>query len=142
MSFADPIVPRLVYTSYPLDTGASQDLAALLNVFFAELFTGGTGTVSVEVSMEGGYSYSIQPQLPRIALPVCLLPPTEAVVVSDPAPSFAAEIAGVVDQWISQQQPTTSGSAQVNFDLKVFGQSEKQPLVVVDDLFHNVPAAR
>ncbi len=142
VSFADPIVPRLVYPSYPLDTGASQDLAALLNVFFAGLFTGGTGTVSVEVSMEGGYSYAIQPQLPRIALPVCLVPPTEAVVVSNPAPAFATEIAGVVDQWISQQQPTTSGSPQVNFDLKVFGQSEKQPLVVVDDLFHNVPAAR
>jgi hypothetical protein len=92
--------------------------------------------------MEGGYSYAIQPQLPRIALPVCLLPPTEAVVVSDPAPAFAAELAGVVDQWITLQKPTTGGSAQVNFDLKVFGQREKQPLVVVDDLFHNVPAAK
>jgi hypothetical protein len=47
-----------------------------------------------------------------------------------------------VDQWITLQKPTTGGSAQVNFDLKVFGQSEKQPLVVVDDLFHNVPAAK
>src|SRR6185312_14137387 len=103
------------------------------------LFTGGTGAVSVEVSMEAGYSYAIQPQLPRIALPVCLLPPTEAAVVSAPAPAFAAEIAGVVDQWITQQQPTTSGSAQLNFDLKVFGQSEKQPLLAVGDLFHNVP---
>jgi hypothetical protein len=139
VSFADPVVPRLVYPSYPLDTGASQDLATLLNAFFAGLFTGGTGAVSVEVSMEAGYSYGIQPQLPRIALPVCLLPPTEAAVVSAPAPAFAAEIAGVVDQWITQQQPTTSGSAQLNFDLKVFGQSEKQPLLAVGDLFHNVP---
>ena len=89
--------------------------------------------------MEGGYSYAIQPPLPRITLPVCLLPPTEAAVVSDTAPAFTQEIAGVVDQWITQQQPTTGGSAQVNFDLKVFGQSEKQPLLVVDDLFHNVP---
>jgi hypothetical protein len=53
--FANPIVPRLAYDSFSLDTmpGATGDLDPLLTLFFKDLYGGGTGTTSADVSMQG-----------------------------------------------------------------------------------------
>jgi hypothetical protein len=43
-----------------------------------------------------------------------------------------------VAAWIAEQHPTTSGDAQVGFKLTIFGSGDKQPLLVVDDLYQLV----
>ena len=54
MSFADPVVPRLVHSEFPLDQPETPDasLETLLNTFFGGLFEGGDGSISVEISMD------------------------------------------------------------------------------------------
>ena len=140
VSFANPVVPRLTYATFSLDgTGtAGESLEDLLNAFFAALFIGGDGTVTVEAAMTGMYNYEMQQAGFPISLPVCLLPPVETPV--DPAviPAFTSVVAGAVSTWISQQHPTTAGNAQIGFKLTLFGSEEKQPLLVIDDLYHAV----
>jgi len=139
VSFANPIVPRLVYEEFPLNLSgtAGKDLEALLNNFFAELNQSGDGTVTVEVAMTGFYSYQMQSGFP-VSLPVCLLPPVEMAVDPNVTPAFTSVLASIVAAWITQQHPTTSGNAQVGFKLTIFGSGDKQPLLVVDDLYQLV----
>lgn len=139
VSFADPVIPRLAYGSFSLDASGTsgQTLEQLLNTFFAGLFTGGDGTVTVEVAMNGVYNYNLATGFP-VSLPVCLLPPVETPVDPNEIPTFTANLAQTVMDWISSQHPTTSGNAQVGFKLTVFGGQGKQPLLVVDDLYHSV----
>jgi LysM repeat protein len=134
--FAEPIVPRLVYRSFALDGGGA--LEGRLNTFFESLFSGGDGTTSVEVSMSGGYSYQLiagNAELPRISLPITLMPPTAAPVSSAAPPPFTAPFAAVVDEWRKTNHPTTDGDPQVNIGLQLFGgTSAKQPLITIADL--------
>lgn len=134
--FAEPIVPRLVYRSFALDGGGT--LEGPLNTFFESLFAGGDGTTSVEVSMSGGYSYQLiagNADLPRISLPITLMPPTAAPVSSSSPPPFTAPFSAVVDDWRKTNQPTTDGDPQVNIGLQLFGgTSAKQPLLTIADL--------
>ena len=73
-----------------------------------------------------------------ISLPVCLLPPVETSVDTTVTPSFTSAVASAVGTWLSQQHPTTAGNAQIGFKLTLFGSSEKQPLLVINDLYHAV----
>lgn len=146
VKFADPIVPRLVYQDFSLDTHGDMEagpanLAALLEAFFAGLFAGGDGQISVEVAMSSAYSYALLPgasTLPRVALPISLLPPAEASVGAR-VPAFIAPFAQAIDDWQRQQHPTDQGAPQINIQLQVFGASTaKQPLLVVYNLGHAV----
>ena len=142
VKFADPIVPRLAYTSFKLGDMQQKEnsqLKDLLNAFFAGLFSGGKGTTQVDVSMSGGYSYLLRAELPRVNLPINMLPPTEAAVSPTTPPTFTEAVATSIDEWIKTQQPTPDGQPQVDFILNVFGASSaKQPLLVVNDLFCSV----
>jgi hypothetical protein len=139
VSFSNPVVPRLTYATFSLDgAGTSgESLEQLLNDFFAGLFTGGDGTVSVEATMTGMYNYQMQTGFP-VSLPICLLPPVETPVSPTMIPTFTSVVAAAVADWIKQQHPTTGGNAQVGFKLTLFGSEEKQPLMVIDDLYHAV----
>lgn len=143
--FANPIVPRLVYDSFALDTmpGATGDLDPLLTLFFQQLYTGGAGTAA-DVSMQGLYSYELvagQPAIPRVRLPVNLLTPSPSVVDPTVKPDFITPFATVVGNWRAANQPTTGGNARVEIELKVFGAigDAKQPLIQVGQLTHYVP---
>jgi hypothetical protein len=139
VSFANPVVPRLTYATFSLDgNGTSgESLEKLLNAFFAGLFTGGDGIVTVEATLTGMYNYQMQSGFP-ISLPVCLLPPVETPVDPTVIPAFTSVVAAAVADWIEQQHPTTTGNAQIGFKLTLFGSEEKQPLLVIDDLSHAV----
>ena len=144
--FADPIVPRLTYAAFSLDgvTPVGEGLQGQLNGFYEELFSGGDGSTSVDVSMSGAYSYQLIPgnvQLPRVSLPVTLMPPTETPVSSSAPPAFTAPFAATVDAWQAATQPTTSGDPQVNIGMQAFGgTSAKQPLLSVANLYASVEA--
>lgn len=142
VSFANPVVPRLTYESFSLDGGGSpgDTLEQLLDAFFAGLFTGGDGSVTVEVTMTGSYNYQMPTGFP-VSLPVCLLPPVETPVDPAVTPTFTSAVASAVATWIGEQHPTTAGDAQVAFKLTLFGSEEKQPLLVVDDLYHSVSSS-
>jgi len=139
VSFANPIVPRLVYEKFSLDLPGTtgKDLEALLNNFFAGLNLGGDATTTVEVAMTGSYSYEMHSGFP-VSLPVCLLPPIEMAVDPSAVPAFTSVLASAVAAWIAQQHPTTSSNAQIGFRLTIFGSGDKQPLLVVDDLYELV----
>jgi len=142
--FANPIVPRLTYDSFPLDamSGAPAGLDPQLTLFFKELYTGGAGTAA-DVSMQGLYSYELvagQPSIPRVRLPVNLLTPSPSVVDPNVKPDFITPFATVVDDWRAANQPTTGGAARVEIELKIFGAvgEAKQPLIQVGELTHEV----
>jgi hypothetical protein len=146
--FANPIVPRLAYESFPLDTmpGATGDLDPLLTLFFKDLYGGGTGTTSADVSMQGLYSYELiagEPAIPRVRLPINLLTPSPSVVSPDVKPDFITPFAAVVDDWRKTNKPTTGGAARIEIELKVFGAigDAKQPLIQVGQLIHDVSGA-
>ncbi|MBV9774791.1 MAG: peptidoglycan-binding protein, partial [Gemmatimonadetes bacterium] len=146
--FADPIVPRLAYPAFSLDTVqpvGPDGLEGRLNGFYEGLFSGGDGSTSVDVSMSGAYSYQLIPgntQLPRISLPVTLMPPTGAAVSASTPPTFTVPFAAAVDVWRRNTHPTLDGDPQVNIGLQVFGgTSDKQPLLSVADLSLSVQAA-
>lgn len=91
--------------------------------------------------MSSAYSYALLPgasTLPRVALPISLLPPAEASVGAS-VPAFIAPFAQAIDDWQRQQHPTDQGAPQINIQLQVFGASTaKQPLLVVYNLGHAV----
>ncbi|HEX8640831.1 MAG TPA: hypothetical protein VF704_06710 [Allosphingosinicella sp.] len=143
--FASPIVPRLAYDSFSLDSmpGATGGLDPLLTLFFADLYGGGKGATEAEVSMQGLYSYELvagEPAIPRVRLPVNLLTPSPSVVSRDVKPDFITPFATVVDDWRKTNQPTTAGAACIEIELKVFGAigDARQPLILVGRLTHDV----
>jgi len=137
VKFATQIVPRLVYPSFTLN-GNGSNLETALNQFYAGLFSG-NGQTSVEVSMTGAYSYQLLPnvqEVPRIILPISLLPPALTPVSSSAPPAFVPAVAKSIDDWRAQNKPT-GANPQVNFKLQIFGASSaKQPLLTVDDLVY------
>lgn len=143
VKFADPIVPRLLYAEFALGSGAAP-LQDELDAFFAGLFAAGRGTTTADVSMTAAYSYQIVPgvdTLPRVSLPVVLMPPEEAVVQPAPPPAFVAPFAGAVDDWRKRTDPTLDGDPQINIILQVFGTAAaRQPLLSVANLYTGVTA--
>lgn len=138
VKFSDPIVPQLNYEQFPLsnnpDTVAALESA--LNEFFKALFTGGTGSTTADITLSGNYSYLIASDLPRISLPINMLPPTEVIVNPEVTPSFNKAIADTINLWYEKQQPTQQGTPQINFNLHVFGGAQsKQPLLVIKNLY-------
>src|SRR5262249_40182075 len=102
-------------------------------------FAAGSGNTTADVSLSAAYSYLLAKGLPRVMLPVSLLPPTETPVISSPPPAFTGPVADSIDGYREEQNPTTEGKPQVNFYLSIFGMAgAKQPLIVVDDLFSPV----
>jgi len=148
VKFVAPIVPRLVYSSFNLNQTGDLSLEAALNLFYQGdnsyngLFYGGNGQTTVEVSMTTAYSYQLLPnveEIPRILLPISLLPPTLTPVNPSSTPTFNSTVAASVDDWRTQNQPTVEGNPQVNFKLQVFSTSSaKQPLLTVNDLIYLV----
>jgi hypothetical protein len=139
VKFAEAIVPLLTYTSFLLGQVGPSDLETLLNRFFSGLFAAGSGAIEVGVSMSGSYSYQMLPtvpNVPRVVLPINLLPPVDTPVVSTPPPVFTSPVAAVIDAWRKAQRPTLDGAPQINFKLIVFGAAgAQQPLLIVADLF-------
>lgn len=138
VSFADPVVPRLTHPEFAFaragTDGASLEQA--LNDFFAQLFKGGDGSVTVEASMTGTYSYEMNSGF-EITLPVCLLPPVETQVSPAVTPSFTGVVVNAMDEWVASEHPAKT-AARINFKLTMFGSNEKQPLLVIDDLYQEV----
>ena len=144
--FASPVVPRLSHDSFSLNdmAGAGGDLDALLTSFFRGLYSAGTGQTSVDVSMQGLYSYLLvagDAGIPRVQLPITLLTPSPSVVSPDVKPDFIAPFAAVVDDWRATNRPTVAGDARVDIELKVFGTTgnARQPLIAVRRLTQDVP---
>lgn len=142
--FADPIVPQLTYDIFRLDemTGATFGLDDLLTLFFKDLFAGDAGT-TVDVSMQGLYSYNLVPNLPKIPpvrLPINLLTPSPASVVWNIKPPFITPFAAVIDHWLTINQPTREGNPSIQIELKIFAAvgDAKQPLIQIAQLLHNV----
>ena len=140
--FANVVVPQLVYPSFVMGTmpaTGTPTFESLLDTFFAELFTGGTGSISIEAAVNGSYSYELLPTLPRVSLPINYLPPTSVLV--DPAvpPALCAVLAASIETWRTAQQPTTTGNPQIDLILTIFGGlSEQQPLLVIHDLITEI----
>jgi hypothetical protein len=112
-------------------------------LFFKDLYGGGTGTTSADVSMQGLYSYELvagEPAIPRVRLPINLLTPSPSVVSPDVRPDFITPFAAVVEDWRATNKPTTGGAARIEIELKVFGAigDAKQPLILVGELTHDV----
>jgi hypothetical protein len=136
--FANVVVPQLVYSSFAMGAipaAATPTFESLLNAFFAQLFTGGTGSISIEAAVNGSYSYELFPNLPRVSLPINYLPPTEVLVDPSTPPALCAVLAASIQEWRSTQLPTLTGNPQIDLILTIFGGlSEQQPLLVVQDL--------
>jgi hypothetical protein len=140
VKFADAIVPRLSYAAFPLVAGASYE--AELDAFFAALFAEGNGSTTVDVSMTAAYSYQLAPGstlLPRVSLPVVMMPPVEAQVNPLAPPAFVAAFAEAVDGWRRRTGPTLQGSPQLNAIVQVFGTAAaRQPLLTIANLYSQV----
>jgi hypothetical protein len=136
--FANVVVPQLVYPSFAMGaipaTG-TPTFESLLETFFAQLFTGGNGSISIEAAANGSYSYELFPNLPRVSLPINYLPPTEVLVDPSTPPALCAVLAASIQTWRTAQQPTLTGNPQIDLILTIFGGlSEQQPLLVIQDL--------
>ena len=86
----------------------------------------------------GDYSYQMDSGF-TVSLPVCgscCFWWKRKWIGSDPA--FTSVVANAVSDWITQQHPTISGQTQVGFTLTVFGSNDKQPLLVVNNLFQAI----
>jgi LysM repeat protein len=140
--FADPLVPLLDYTSYPIDQGATgpQPVDAWVTAFFGSLLAPGTGITfpqPVLVKLETSYSYELVPgmlKVPSTQIPISLLPPTSTEGTTDPA--FISAVSAVAQQWFDVQRPVNDATAAFNFGLAVFsaaGQSD-MPLLRVGAL--------
>jgi hypothetical protein len=137
--FANVAVPQLVYPSFPMGAvpaAASTGFESLLDVFFAALFTGGTGSITIEVAVGGSYSYELLPGLPRVSLPVNYMPPTSVSVDPATPPALCAVLAASMAEWRNKQQPTTTGNPRIDLLLTLFGGlGEQQPLLIIQELF-------
>ncbi|MEM6456884.1 MAG: peptidoglycan-binding protein, partial [Acidobacteriota bacterium] len=142
--FANPIIPRLVYASYDLAAtpGGSTTLQDELDAFFAALYAEGTGAIDVKISMEGLYAYALVSVdgVPRVRLPVDLLPPTLSPVDPSQPPAFVAPFADAVDTWRSANNPTTSGDPTLDIRFEAFSNESttKQPLLKIDRLVYAI----
>ncbi|TKC87272.1 LysM peptidoglycan-binding domain-containing protein [Trinickia terrae] len=139
VSFSGPAVPRLTHDEFALTGEENASLETQLADFFAGLFEGGDGTVSVETAMTGSFVYSLTEAF-SVTLPVCLLPPAETTVNPAVTPSFVSVVANTVDEWMAAQKPNTANGARNSFVLTVFGANDQQPLLVVDKLYRSIPA--
>ncbi|MBT2117094.1 LysM peptidoglycan-binding domain-containing protein [Dyella sp. LX-66] len=142
VKFANPLVPRLEYTSFPLDGVAppTAGVGEVLGAFYAALFTGGNGTIDTSAAMTGAYSYRVIPGVPRTVLPISMVPPMDTPVTPTPAPAFVAPFAGMIDEWLAIEDPTRKGDAQLNYTLTLFATTAaRQPLLVVSDLWRTMP---
>ncbi|WP_266156565.1 lytic transglycosylase [Dyella silvatica] len=140
--FANPLVPRLDYTTFSLDAVApvGAGVADVLAAFYAALFSGGDGKIDSSVTMTSAYSYHLIPGVPRTVLPIGMLPPADVPVVPTPPPAFVPPFAALIDDWLATQDPTRTGEPQLNFALTVFATTvARQPLLVVNDLARTVP---
>jgi hypothetical protein len=139
VQFLASIVPLLEHASFPLNSVSGANLNAQLDSFYKSLFTGGDGTIAVAASMAGAYSYTILDGASRISLPINLQPPAQTPVDPNVVPAFVQPFAAMIDAWRAERKPTLAGSPQVNIKLQVYSASTaKQPLVIVEDVFHDV----
>jgi hypothetical protein len=140
--FANVVVPQLVYPSFAMGTvppTGTPTFESLLDTFFAELFIGGTGSISIEAAINGSYSYELLPGLPRVSLPINYLPPTSVLVDPATPPALCAVLAASIQAWRTAQQPTLTGNPQIDLILTIFGGlSEQQPLLIIQDLITNI----
>ncbi|SDG68452.1 LysM peptidoglycan-binding domain-containing protein [Paraburkholderia phenazinium] len=141
VSFSGAAVPRLVHQDFSLENAgnASASLEALLTEFFAGLFEGGNGAVSVEASVTGSFTYPLTGNFP-VSLPVCLLPPVLTVVEPAVTPAFVSVLAETVEDWLATQKPNLANGAENSFKLTLFGAGDQQPLLVVNNLYQAIPA--
>ena len=140
--FANPLVPRLEYATFSLDgvAPAGAGVADVLSAFYASLFTGGNGRIDTSATMTSAYSYHLIPGVPRTVLPIGMLPPVDTPVIPTPPPAFVAPFAGLINEWLSIQDPTRKGEAQLNYTLTLFATSgARQPLLIVNDLARTMP---
>lgn len=132
--FANPIVPRLDYASFPLDSVAPADasLEDVLDAFFADVFTGGDGTLDTSVAMTGAYGYQLIAGAPRTVLPIAMVPPTDTPVVPAPPPAFVVPFAAEIDDWIDREQPTRNGEPAIELAATWFAAAgPRQPILII-----------
>ncbi|MDK9722643.1 MAG: LysM peptidoglycan-binding domain-containing protein [Rhodospirillales bacterium] len=135
VSFSGPAVPRLDHQDFQMTGG--NNLQDLLTSFFAGLFTGGDGTVSVEASMTASFVYPLTPNFP-VSLPVCLLPPVAVAIDPTQTPTFVSVVADTVGNWLTNEQPNLASGAVNSFKLTLFGSDDRQPLLVVENLYQTI----
>jgi LysM repeat protein len=139
VTFSDPVLPKIVWPSYPLRQVAPTNgnlVTDYLTAFFADLFTGASGTL--RLGMAGGYSYSIAPSidgLPKTYLPINLLQPVETAIEATSPPAAAIDVAKQINDWFDTKQPSTQSGA-MDFNLSLFADSDtEQLLFVIKDLY-------
>ena len=134
VKFTDPILPRITYPQYDLrqlSPESGSDINAYMSSFFKELFSNASG--KMKLTMSGGYSYSLVPSMPdmaRTSLPINLLPSTTIQIDPKQAPPEAMALTGQVANWYADNQPTTTGAAAMDFDLKFFSAGEPEQLLL------------
>lgn len=127
--FADSISPHITQDSFSLDNlqVASTSLDDYLEVFFTALGAGSNGT-TVQVSMEGRYSYDIANQgvVARTVLPVALMLPVATSLDSPPA--FTSAFSRAIDRWRLSEQVTVQGNARIDLTLRAFSADDPAQL--------------
>lgn len=126
--FANPVVPRLAYHT-PYDAGAhlapsDKTLAGYLNGFFKDLMQDGGGQ-PIGLTMTVSYSYDPNPEisgLPRVSLPVVMLPPT-AAAAKDAGPAAVGDVAAAVEDWRRDNRPVADQAAAVDVGFTIFSAS-------------------
>ncbi len=143
--FSDSISPEITYGQFNLNqiTPAEKTVEGYLVTFFEALGAKSLGT-TVQVGMEGSYSYSISEVagLDRTVLPVTLMLPKTTGI--DQAPAFVSVLAQDMDSWRTRYEVTINGNATVNFSFKSFAadnvavtseSSNQPPLLTIGSLF-------
>ncbi|BBP52895.1 hypothetical protein PHLH3_25210 [Pseudomonas sp. St386] len=129
--FADSISPHITQGSFSLDTltVANASLDDYLKVFFAALGSGSNGT-TVQVGMEGRYSYDIAGQgvVARTVLPAALMLPVATSLNSPPA--FTNAFSQAIDRWRLAEQVTVQGNARVDLTLRAFSADDPAQLAL------------
>lgn len=129
--FVDSISPHITQASFSLDNlpVAKASLDDYLATFFAALGTGSNGT-TVQVGMEGRYSYDIAAPgvVARTVLPAALLLPVATSLNSPPA--FTGAFSQAIDRWRLAERVTTTGNARVDLTLRAFSADDPAQLAL------------
>ncbi|WP_124371228.1 hypothetical protein [Pseudomonas sp. R2-7-07] len=127
--FVDSISPHIIQDSFSLDSVpvAKASLEDYLNVFFAALGSGSNGT-TVQVGMEGRYSYDIAGQgvVARTVLPAALMLPVSTSLNTPPA--FISTFSQAIDRWRLAEKATAQGNARVDLTLRAFSADDPTQL--------------
>lgn len=133
----EAVMPRIEHAMFSLD-GIAQPSAGIrdvLDVFYANLFKGGNGSLTTHVTMNPAYSYSVMAGGPRALLPIAMMLPQETRVIPAPPPAFIESISSVITHWLANTSTSGHEDPQLNFTVTLSAASEaREPMLTIHDM--------